>query len=346
MTDTPSTDPADDDLLASLYLDGEATAAERAQVEADPELMARVRSFEVMASDLSSVTPPPDLARLQIGAALDAFDQQNESSTPPLRAVPSPQAASTGAISSETASSKTASSSTVTSLSDQRERKQARGIPNWLAAAAALALVVGGLGFVSTLVGGGDDTDTASVALDSDDASASGANRTFDEESSAEAESAETLMTESDAMDTEAMEDDAMADDATDEAAEAPEEAMEEAEAEVETSGDDAATDEASDDDTSSEDTSSDETAVAAGPVPLDGLEAATAQEYFELLSGQPLRPVADSPCAESPLVTGLFGVDSFIEVVFDGEVSSLLVQDGVPSTAVIVGPTCQVELE
>jgi len=85
---------------------------------------------------------------------------------------------------------------------------------------------------------------------------------------------------------------------------------------------------------------------VPFAPIPLDDLDAATAAGYLELLDGQPLQPIDASPCAGSPLVEGLFGVDSFISVVFRGEIASLLVQEGAPSTAVIVGPTCEIELE
>ena len=60
-TPTPSTESEDDDLLASLYLDGEATAEERAEVEASPELMARVRS--VTSSPSCTVNPMASSAR-------------------------------------------------------------------------------------------------------------------------------------------------------------------------------------------------------------------------------------------------------------------------------------------
>lgn len=314
MTDTPSspTDPADDDLLASLYLDGEATAEERARVESDPTLIARVQTFEAIASDLSNVAPPPDLARMQISAALDLFDQQQApaASTAPLPAA-SPE-----------------SPSGVTSLADRRERKQSKGMPSWLGIAAAGALVVGGLGFASTLGGSDSDDSSADVAMEaSDEIAESGANRTFDDAAATTTaqDSASPEAAASEAMEEEAfeeMEADTMEDDAADE-----DEAMEESDDAMEESGDDAG-----------------ETAV--GPIPLDGLDATTAAEYLELLGDQPLQPIENAPCAGSPLVEGLFGVDSFLPVVFDGVISSLLVQEGVPSTAVIVGPTCEIELE
>ena len=130
MTDTPfsSTDPADDDLLASLYLDGEATPAERARVETDPRLLARVQAFEAITNELSSVTPPPGLDRSQISAALDVFDQQQ---TPAVTATP---------LAGASAAPASSDSAGVTSLAERRERKQSKRVPTWLSAAAAVAL--------------------------------------------------------------------------------------------------------------------------------------------------------------------------------------------------------------
>lgn len=311
MTDTPSspTDPADDDLLASLYLDGEATAEERARVESDPSLMARVEAFKAIAADLSEVTPPPDLARLQISAALDLFDQQQRPT----------------ALSSAAQTTASEAPSSVTSLADRRERKQSKGIPSWLGVAAAAALVVGGIGFASTLGGDSDDS-SADVAMEaSDEVAESGANRTVDddamEEESDSAEAASTEMMQDEPAAEEMEVEDFAADDTSSDVAgnDATDDAMEE---------------------------ESDDEATTAAPIPLDQFEATTAAEYFELLGDQPLQPIENAPCAGSPLVEGLFGVDSFIPVVLDGVVSSLLVQEGVPATSVIVGPTCEIVLE
>lgn len=316
MTDTPSspTDPADDDLLASLYLDGEATAEERAKVEADPTLLARVRAFEAIAEDLADIAPPAGLAPLQISAALELFDEQQSAASSTSAAAPTPGHAG------------------VTSLGQHRARKQSRGLPTWLSAAAALALVVGGLGFASTL--GGDDDDFASVDTATDRAEetfASGASRTVEDNDAAAAPEA----AESEAMSTQEMDTEEMETEATDEDL-MQDEAMEES-----------VDDEATADVQELAEPPSDEAAdTSVGPTPLDGLDAETAAEYLELLSDQPLQPIEASPCAGSPLVEGLFGVDSFIPVVFDGETSSLLVQAGAPATAVIVGPTCEIELE
>ncbi len=138
---SPLPEPQGDDaeLLASLYLDGEATAEQRAVVEADPLIMATVEVFRSMAIDMAAVTPPPGLALGQISAALSAFDTNPAFDTD----APSP---------------------TVTSLSDRRRRSV--GLPSWLGAAAVAALVVGGIGFAATRDSSDDAaTDTAAPSL-------------------------------------------------------------------------------------------------------------------------------------------------------------------------------------
>lgn len=310
MTDTPSspTDPADDDLLASLYLDGEATAAERATVDADPALLARVRAFEAMADDLADLPPPVGLAQVQISAALDLFDQQRAAAT------------------SAAATTLTSPQGGVASLDERRARKQSWGIPTWLTAAAALALVVGGLGFASTLGDGDEDVASVDTATESaDETFASGASRNVEDSDPLAA--ADDDATEAAAADDDAMEEEAAMDEsAEDETMADTQELTEQATADSGDAGDVGET--------------------ALSPIPLDRLDASTAAEYLELLGDQPLQPIDASPCAGSPLVKGLFGVDSFISVVFEGETASLLVQAGVPATAVIVGPTCEIELE
>lgn len=71
MTDSPSSDR---DELVAAYLDGEATPAERAIVEGDPELMERVAIMSQIVSMVSEpvVPAPPELKRAHIAAALDA----------------------------------------------------------------------------------------------------------------------------------------------------------------------------------------------------------------------------------------------------------------------------------
>lgn len=77
MTD-PS--PLDDrDALASSYLDGLATLAQTAEIEANPELVARVRALQRVRSAVISV-PGIDAARRDeaIAAALAAYDEDED----------------------------------------------------------------------------------------------------------------------------------------------------------------------------------------------------------------------------------------------------------------------------
>lgn len=328
MTDTPTspTDPSDDDLLASLYLDGEATAEERALVEGRPELMARVREFEQVAAELSDVSPPPDLARVQISAALDLFDQQQATTSGSLDRV-QPAAASTG-------------EATVSSLASRRERKAARGIPTWLSAAAALALVVGGIGFVASR--SGDSTDEATGAMDAAETiSSSGADRATEATEESADGAAESMMqaevAEDEAMEDDAMEEDAMASDAMED------EAMEDSDTEDR----DAEADDAGDSEATEAEEAGDASPPAEpSPVPLADFDATVAADYLPFIDPALQLPISESPCAGSPLLDDLVEFDFFIPVVFEEQLASLLVQSADPTAAIIVGETCEIELE
>jgi hypothetical protein len=71
--------PPDQDELASAYLDGEATAAERARVEADPALRERVEQLRSVQDALTAPVPPPTTAQRDaaIAAALGATSATN-----------------------------------------------------------------------------------------------------------------------------------------------------------------------------------------------------------------------------------------------------------------------------
>lgn len=71
MTDAPRTDDERDE-LASAYLDGEATPAERALVEGDPDLQARVAAMAEVRASLQAAPAPAPPATDQVAAALDA----------------------------------------------------------------------------------------------------------------------------------------------------------------------------------------------------------------------------------------------------------------------------------
>ena len=179
-------------LLASTYLDGELTAAERRLAEADPAVMTEVDRLSALRAQLRSVEPPSETARERaIDAAMATFAQA---------ARPAP-----------------AINAVTRTVEFRRRPSYARYLGF---AAAVVAVGVLGLVVANGLSTDGDDDsasfDAADVAIESptddaatDDNTAADADRAFTE--SAEAGSAE------DAFDTVApMEDMVAADDAQD----------------------------------------------------------------------------------------------------------------------------------
>jgi hypothetical protein len=122
--------------LASAYLDGEATAAERALVESDAALMALVERLRQVRYAVADVPPaPPSVRDAAIAAALAAFDELPVGAAPPEQPVAPPKVASL------------------------ERRRQMRQMQILTAAAAAAVLVIGG--FVVANRGGDDDASTA-----------------------------------------------------------------------------------------------------------------------------------------------------------------------------------------
>ena len=150
------------DDLASAYIDGQATDAETARIEADPELMARVGELRAIADGVARPVAPVDemLKRRQLSAALAAFDSVGRAAS---------EAGSGAAVLSATARSEADRPAPVEDLTQRRaaRAKGRNGMPLWLGVAAALLVVAGGIGFVSQLSTGSDDeTSSADVALD------------------------------------------------------------------------------------------------------------------------------------------------------------------------------------
>ena len=115
--------------LASAYLDGEATADERARVEADPELLAEVARLRHIGDAVAATSPASPAHRdAAIAAALSVFDE--------LR-VGGPTAPTVVPIAS---------------------RRHARWMQALTAAAAIAVLVLGGFVIANR---GGDDDDSA-----------------------------------------------------------------------------------------------------------------------------------------------------------------------------------------
>lgn len=138
--------------LASAYVDGQATAQERAQVEASPELLALVQTYRTMRTSLQAVPPPSAAVRdAALTAALATFDSLGDveddspvAATAPLAPVAPPRP-------------------NVVSL-DRRRRWN-----HVLTAAAAVAIVgVAGVALAGMFSGSSDDSASSGTVLSAD----------------------------------------------------------------------------------------------------------------------------------------------------------------------------------
>lgn len=138
-------------LLASAYLDGDASADERARVEGDPALLAeveRLRSVRILVGD---VEPPSISVReAQLATALDIWDRLPEPERTGARRDATPAGIDAAAVAG-------AASVTVSAAPTGRRRSTST---RWLTgAAAALVLVLAG--GVALQLGSHDSTDEA-----------------------------------------------------------------------------------------------------------------------------------------------------------------------------------------
>ncbi|MEM7338141.1 MAG: hypothetical protein AAF467_05810 [Actinomycetota bacterium] len=144
------------DDLVSAYVDGQATPTEIARVEADPELLALAARWQAQATALRAVPPAdPGLRRAQIGAALDAFDGATVAPVVPL----DPRRA----LQADAARAATDTAAARVEPARQIPRRDRGGRLQWLGAAAAAVVVVGGLGWALNQSGVDDDDTAASV---------------------------------------------------------------------------------------------------------------------------------------------------------------------------------------
>lgn len=187
------------DLLASSYLDGEATPDEVALVEGDPGIMARVEQFRSLR--VPTPTPPAGLAQAQMAQAMALYrpgTQPNflagdtdsdptlanqsraegtQSGPETTQAKPDPTLV-TRSLADETELNPNEPShdhggQSVVDLAARRERRERQsGRLRWLTSAAAVAVVgFGAVTVVSQMGGGGDET--AQVMLETNDMDAS-----------------------------------------------------------------------------------------------------------------------------------------------------------------------------
>lgn len=128
------------DLLASSYLDGEATPDEVALVEADPELRARVEQLRSVR--VTAMAAPPGLAQAQLAQAMAAYGPGGG-----------------GQADDESTDRGAGETEAVIDLTERRRQREGR--MRWLTSAAAVLVV--GVGAV-TLISRMDDGDDAEMA--------------------------------------------------------------------------------------------------------------------------------------------------------------------------------------
>jgi anti-sigma factor RsiW len=159
MPDRPTDDtipPADgEDELLHAYLDGEASAAERARVEGDPALLARLEAVRTLRAEVrAALEVPAEQAapgrELRLAAALDAFA--------------APDAAGDGEREPELVAAAMTAPAPVSSLDEARERRSNRArLGAWLG---AVAVVLVGLFAAGTALRDRDHSSNSSTAVD------------------------------------------------------------------------------------------------------------------------------------------------------------------------------------
>lgn len=143
-------------ILASVYLDNEATPEERAQVEANPQLLAEVERQRLIRAVLGDVEEPSiSLREEHLAAALGAWDRLPEAER-------SAAARDTTPSGIDPAAAAIISTPAPTSL-NRRRRSQST---SWLiGAAAALALVLAGGVLLQSMSLGSGDSDSSSADI-------------------------------------------------------------------------------------------------------------------------------------------------------------------------------------
>jgi len=154
------------DLLASSFLDGEATPDEVAMIERDPNLAARVEELRVAQAAVRAPVPAPSmrLKEEQLTAALAAFDADDRRS--PVIAVDGPPSGSP-----EDAAAEPPDTGPVINLESRRREREEReataaGRMRWLSAVAGVFVFTAGAVFlIGQVNGGGDDSEFATDAM-------------------------------------------------------------------------------------------------------------------------------------------------------------------------------------
>jgi hypothetical protein len=182
-----------DDLitLASAYLDGETTAAERAQVEADAGLLAEVERLRQVRAVLGDTESAPISARERhLAGALDAWDR-----------LPAPERMGDATPVGDDAAGAAGGASITAPTSLRDRRAQRKPLSTRVLTAAAAFVVLAGAGFVvrGALVTGETNDSTASDTADIDESFDAPVSAEF--ESGPEAAAEETFEQDSEAAD-------------------------------------------------------------------------------------------------------------------------------------------------
>ena len=215
------------DLLASAYLDGEATSEEVAMVERDPELLARfearVEAMQAISGQLGSMAgPPPALKEQHLAAAMAAFDNViGDPAANPDQAEAPADAAAAGEANNVLDFTSRAQANEAGNRTKRARPAGAGGLPSWMPAAAVFVLITGGVVALISTSGSDDDAfDTATEAFDTEESAEAGSadldDDAADESAAIIAESEPAADREASADEEameEAMEDDAMEDD-------------------------------------------------------------------------------------------------------------------------------------
>lgn len=170
--------------LASAYLDGDVTQAERAQVEGDAELLAEVERLRQVRAVLGDHDDAPISVRERhLAAALDAWDRLPAAERSGEQRDATPLGANSAAMAGA------ASVTAPASLSDRRQRRASSRV---LAIAAGFILVLGGGLVLRSAIQSGGANDSFSIA----DAPAPAAEEQLDQQAQLEVAAADELFAE------------------------------------------------------------------------------------------------------------------------------------------------------
>jgi hypothetical protein len=155
-------DPDDTTLLASLYLDGEATPDERALVETSPETLEAVTRFGSVRTVLGATAPEASLSEREghLAGALDVWARMSD----PERA--GEVTPSDGIDAAAGAAVTTPRSDTRRKRSERRRRPGTMTMPQWALGAAAALVMIAGVGAVVLGVLRENSADTTELAVE------------------------------------------------------------------------------------------------------------------------------------------------------------------------------------